>query len=111
MLLGVLENIYILGEYLDLELIALHFGMQRQKFEGMPAHAPRLEARKEVLRCNFGVESLGIPELADPCVGDDGEDELCRLLLLYLVRRAVCSLRFMHRFCVRTDDGRRVVID
>ena len=77
----------------------------------MPARAPHLEVRKEVLLCDFGVDCLGVPELADPCISDDGEDELCRILSRCLVRRAVGALRFMRRFCVRVDDGRSVVVD
>ena len=49
MLLGILDNIYILGDSLDLELIALYFVVQRQKVEGVTARAPRLEVRKEGL--------------------------------------------------------------
>ena len=111
MLLGVLENIYILGDVLNLEVIALHFVVQSQKFEGVTARAPRLDLRKEVLWRYFIVERLGIPDLSDPCVGDDGEDEFCRLLSRCIVRRAVCALRFMRRFCARADDGRSVVVD
>ena len=47
----------------------------------------------------------------DPCVGDDGEDELCRLPPRCLVSRAVGALRFMCRFCARSDDGRSAVVD
>ena len=41
--LGVLEHVDILGDSLDLEVVALHFVMQRQYVEGVPAGAPRLE--------------------------------------------------------------------
>ena len=41
--LGVLKHINILGDALDLEVIALHFIMQRQEVEGVPACEPRLE--------------------------------------------------------------------
>ena len=44
--LGVLEHIYILGDVLDLEVIALHFVVQRQKVEGGTSRVPRLEMRK-----------------------------------------------------------------
>ena len=111
MLLGVLKHIFILGDSLDLEVIALHFFMQRQKVKGVMARAPRLEVRKEVLRRDFSVERFGIPELSDPCVGDNGEDELCRLPSHCLVRCAVFALRFMRRFCARVNDGRSIVID
>ena len=92
-------------------MIALHFVVQRQKVEDVTARAPHLEVRKEVRWFDFSVDRLGIPELLDPCVGDDGADELCRLLLRGLVRRAICALCFMHRFCARADDGRIVVVD
>ena len=46
MLLGVLEHIYILRDALNLEVIALHFVVQRQKVEGVTACAPHLEVRK-----------------------------------------------------------------
>ena len=42
LLLGVLEHIYILGDALDLEVIALQFIAQRQKVEGVTARAPHL---------------------------------------------------------------------
>ena len=111
MLLGVLKHIFILGDSLDLEVIALHFFMQRQKVKGVMARAPRLEVRKEVLRRDFSVERLSIPELWDPCVGNDGEDELCRLPSHYLVRRAVRVIRFMRRLCSCAENGRSVVVD
>ena len=82
-------------------MIALHLVVQRQEVEGVTAHSTRLELRKEVLWGEFSVERLGIPELSDPCVGDNGEDELCRLLSHCLVRRAVFALRFMRRFYAR----------
>ena len=41
--LGVLNYINIIGDSLDLEVVALHFIMQDQEFEGVPACAPRLE--------------------------------------------------------------------
>ena len=41
--MGVLENIDIVGDSLDLEVIALHFVIQRQEAEGVPARAPHLE--------------------------------------------------------------------
>ena len=44
----VLEHIDILGDALDLEVVALHFVMQRQEIDGVPASAPRLKVCKEV---------------------------------------------------------------
>ena len=41
--LGILEHIDILGDSLDLEVVALHLFMKRQEVEGVPAGAPRLE--------------------------------------------------------------------
>ena len=55
LLLGILKHIYILGDALELEVIALHFVVQRQKVEGVTARAPRLEVRNEVLWGDFSV--------------------------------------------------------
>ena len=44
--MGVLEHINILGDVLDLEVIALHFIMQLQEVEGVLARAPRLDMGK-----------------------------------------------------------------
>ena len=41
--LGVLEHIDILGDALELEVVALHFVMQRQEFEGIPEYINMLE--------------------------------------------------------------------
>ena len=41
--MGILEHINILGDSLDLEVIALNFIMQRQEVEGVPARASHLE--------------------------------------------------------------------
>ena len=46
MLLGVLEHIDILRDALDLEMVALHFVVQRQKSEGVTARTPRLKVIK-----------------------------------------------------------------
>ena len=42
-MLGILDHVDILGDSLDLEVVALHFVMQRQEVEGVPAGATRLE--------------------------------------------------------------------
>ena len=65
--LGVLEHVYVLGDALDLQMIALHFIMQRKEVQGVSDGAPRLEVGQEIPRVYFSVESLGVPELADPC--------------------------------------------
>ena len=77
----------------------------------MPARVPYFEVSEEVLWGDVCVNGIHVLELADPCISDDGEDELCRILSRCLVRRAVGALRFMRRFCVRVDDGRSVVVD
>ena len=38
--LGVLEHINILGDYLELKVIAMHFIMQKQEVKGLPDRAP-----------------------------------------------------------------------
>ena len=53
--LGILEHVYVLGDSLNLEVITLHFFMQRLEVEGMPAGAPRLEVGKEILGSDLGV--------------------------------------------------------
>ena len=54
--LCVLKHVNVLGDALKLEVVALHFFMQSQEFEGVPAGAPRFKVGKEVLQGNFGVE-------------------------------------------------------
>ena len=111
LLLGVLKHIYILGDALDLEVIALHFVVHRENVEGVTARAPCLEVRKEGMWGDFSVGSLGIPEFLDPCVCNYSEDELCRLPPRCLVTCADGALRFMCRFCARADDDRIVFVD
>ena len=53
--LCVLEHIDILEDDLDLEVVALHFVMQRQEVEGITAGAPHLEVCKEVFWADLGV--------------------------------------------------------
>ena len=55
MLLGVLEHIDIIGDALDIEALALHFVMQLQEVEGVPAGSPRLEVCKKVFWADLGV--------------------------------------------------------
>ena len=45
MLLGLLKNIDILGDALDLKVVALHLVVQRQKVEGVTTRESRLEVR------------------------------------------------------------------
>ena len=60
-MLGVLDNIDIFGESLDLGVVALHFIMQRQEFKGVPAGAPRLEVCKEVFLADLSVYGVRVP--------------------------------------------------
>ena len=53
--LRILEHVYVLGDALNHEVVALHFVMQRQEVEGVPVGAPRLEVGKYVLGSNLGV--------------------------------------------------------
>ena len=46
LLLGVLEHIYILGDSLNFEVVALHFVVQRHKAKGVMTHAYLLKVRK-----------------------------------------------------------------
>ena len=63
--------------------------MQRKEVKGVPAGAPCLNVRQEVLRVYLGVYGLWIPELSDPCVRNNGEHELCRLSSRGVIRSAV----------------------
>ena len=56
----VLKHFYVIGDALDLKVVALHFIMQNQEVKGVPAGAPRLEVGKDVLRGNLGIERVGI---------------------------------------------------
>ena len=56
MTLSVLEQVDVLGDSLDLDVVALHFVLQRQEVEGVPTGAPRLEVRKDVFRRDLGVK-------------------------------------------------------
>ena len=51
----VLEHVYVLGDALDLEVVALYFVMKSQEIEGVPAVAPRLKVGKDVLGRNLSV--------------------------------------------------------
>ena len=42
----VLDNVNVLGDYLNLDVLALHFIMKRQEIDGVPAGSPRLEMGK-----------------------------------------------------------------
>ena len=84
--------------------------MQRKEVQGVTAGAPRLEVRQDIPRVYFGVESLRVPELADPCICDDGEHELCRLPSRGVVRGAVSAPRLVCRLEACSDDGRGIVV-
>ena len=90
--LHVLEHVYVLGDALNLELVALHFIMQRQEVEGVPDSAPRLEVGNYVLGGNLGVERFGVSQFANPGVGNDGEHELCHILLRRFIRSVIGAL-------------------
>ena len=77
----------------------------------MPAGAPRLEVSQEIPRVYFSVERLGVPELADPCVRNDGEHKLYRLPSRGVIRGAVSAPRLVCRLKARSDDGRGIVVD
>ena len=109
--LGVLEHMNILGDALDLQMIALHFVMQRKEVKGMPAGAPCLEVSQEVSRVYLGVNGFGVPELLDPCVRDDGEHEMCRLPSRGVICSVVCAPCLVCRLEACPDDGRSVVVN
>ena len=73
--LCVLEHINIIGDALNLEVIALHFIIKSQEVEGIPSCAPFLEMLEEVLRGNIGVNGFGVSKFSDLGVSDSGKDE------------------------------------
>ena len=89
----------------------MHLVIQRQKFKGVPARSLHLEVREEGLCCDICVYGIRVLELTDPCISNDGKDELCRLPSRCLVRRAVCALRLVCRFSARSDNVHSVVVD
>ena len=103
--------INILGDALDLRMIALNFFMQRKEVKGMPVGAPCLKASKEVSRVYLGVNGFWVPELPYPCVRNDGEHELCRLPSRGVIRSAVRAPCLVCRLEACPDDGRCVVVD
>ena len=109
--LHVLEHVYLIGDALNLKVVALHFIMQRQEVEGVPAGAPHLEVGKDVLGDNLSVEQVGVSQFANPGVGDDVEHELCCLLSRRFIRSAIGALCFVCRFGARTDNGRGDVVN
>ena len=108
--LRVLEHVNVLGVSLDLEVVALHFVMQRQEVEGVPAGAPRLEVCNYILGHNLGVQRAGVVQFADPGVSNDGKNELC----CFPSRRFVCStigtLCLVGHLGARMDDGHSAVV-
>ena len=58
--LGILEHINIIGDALNLKVVSLHFFMQRQEVEGVPAGAPCLQVCKKVFWADLNVNSIGI---------------------------------------------------
>ena len=44
-----LEHVYVLGDSLDLKVVALHFVMHRQEVKGVPDSAPHLEVGNDIL--------------------------------------------------------------
>ena len=89
----------------------LHFIMQRQEVEGVPAGAPRLDIGKYVLQENPGVKRVGFPLFSYPGVRNNGKDEFSRLPSLYFVCCAVRALGFVRRLVAYMDDGRSVVVN
>ena len=59
--LGVLENINILRDALNLKVVALQFVMQRQDAEGIPAGATYLQVCEKVFWADLGVEGVRLP--------------------------------------------------
>ena len=59
--MGVLEHVDILGDSLELEVVALHFVMQRQEAKSVPAGAPRLEVREDLFWSDLGVQGVTVP--------------------------------------------------
>ena len=96
---------------LDLEVVALHFIMQRQEVEGLPAGSPHLEVGKYVLGGNLGVERVEVLQFANSGVCDDGEHKLCCLPSRRFIRSAIGALCFVYRFGARTDNDRSVVVN
>ena len=109
--LGVLEHINILRDAIDLQMIALHFVMQRKEVKGVPDGTPCLKLSKEVSRVYLGVNGFWVPELPEPCVRDDGEYELCLLTLRGVIRSTVRAPCLVCRLEACPDDGRSVVIN
>ena len=108
--LCILEHIYILGDPLYFDVIALHFIMQCQEVEGVATIAPRLEVGKERLWSYIGVERLWVPEFLHPCILDDNEDKLRSLAPHRLVGAAVGALGLVSRFRQCTDNGHGIFI-
>ena len=78
--------------------------MQHQEFEGVPA------GENDVPGGHLCVERVGVLQFANPCVGDDGEHELCCLPSRRFIRSAIGALCFVCRFGARTDNGRSLVV-
>ena len=88
--LGVLEHINILGDDLNLKMVALHLVVQRQEVEGVPAGAPYFQVCEQVFWADLGVNGIGVLKFSDPCVRNDSEHELCRLPSRGFKGGAVC---------------------
>ena len=89
--LGVFEHIIILGDALNLKVVALHLVVQRQEVEGVHAGAPWFLVCKQVFWADLGVNGIGVTKFSDPCVCDDGEHKLCRLPSRGFEGGAVCT--------------------
>ena len=111
LILCILKHINILGDLLYFEVIALDFIMQHQEVEGMATCAPHLEVVKKRLWHNVSVKRLRVSEFLHPCILDDGEDELRRLLPRRLVGVTVGVLGFVHRFRARAGNSRGIFTD
>ena len=72
----ILENINILRNLLYFKVIALHFIMQRQEFEGMATCAHRFKVDEKRLWRDVSVERSRVSEFLHLRILNDGADEL-----------------------------------
>ena len=80
-------------------MIALHFIIQCQEFEGVADRAPFLEVAEERLWCDICVERFLVPEFSHPRILDYGKDKLHSIAPRCLVGAAVGTLGLVCRLC------------